>query len=536
MRRPVALLVIPALLLAALAGGTARAQCILANPSFERDGSGGETFGGWYEFGDVGSISDAVHGSKAARVTGPDLGGWDVSGFWQRQDSVPGEQWEVSVWVGHSATAPLTGESTAIVNIEWRDSGDGLISYESHTAASASTPPGEYSQFSVASGPAPAGTETARILLGVLQSPADPPPDVFYDQVTFYSMSSPTMDEQQWDDFPGGRTVDFAGRTWRVKGPGYYGPGPNDFCDSEDCVWVDVEGRLHLTVQRISGTWYSTEVALEDALGYGDYIFTTYGRVDLLDPAVVFGLFLWQYGPCYDTSYLWWNPFNEIDIEFSRWGSPANDLGQFVAQPYDYPGNISRFDATFTEHELASHAFLWLPDRVEFRSWRGGPADEAPENLIAAWTYTGPHIPRPEQPRVHLNLWQFSGPPDSYQEVVLDDLTFFPAAPSTDVPDPGELAPSESAVALLHAARPNPFGPRTEIGYFLKADMFAEVAVYDVAGRRVRTLVSGPAAAGEHETSWDGRDELGKQVASGVYLYSLRAGDVVETRRMVLVR
>ena len=40
--------------------------------------------------------------------------------------------------------------------------------------------------------------------------------------------------------------------------------------------------------------------------------------------------------------------------------------------------------------------------------------------MIHSWTYTGPHIPRPEQPRVHINLWQFDGPPASDQEVIID--------------------------------------------------------------------------------------------------------------------
>ncbi len=175
-------------------------------------------------------------------------------------------------------------------------------------------------------------------------------------------------------------------------------------------MWVDASDQLHLTVQNNFGNWYSSEIALVDPLGYGDYVFTTQGRLDLLDPNVVFGLFIWEYEPCYDPSYLWWNPDNEFDIEFSRWGNPASAIGQFVAQPYDWPGNLNRFDATFSSNEITSHAFRWLHDRVECRSWRGGPLDEATSAQIYSWTYTGPHIPRPEQPRVHLNLWQIANP------------------------------------------------------------------------------------------------------------------------------
>ena len=45
------------------------------------------------------------------------------------------------------------------------------------------------------------------------------------------------------------------------------------------------------------------------------------------------------------TAFSWWNPYDEIDIEYSRWGNPGNPGAQFVAQPYDYPGNLSQFSA-----------------------------------------------------------------------------------------------------------------------------------------------------------------------------------------------
>jgi len=503
-------------------------QCILANPSLELNGSG-TVFGGWNQFGVIGSSSEATHGAVAAKVSGPSLGGWDVSGYWQSLESVPGDRWSASVYAWHTATKPLTGQSKAILNVEWRNAAGNLISYESHTVADASTPLGQPQYYYVESGPAPTGTVTTRLLLGVLQSPTDPSPDVYYDQATFYNLGPPTQDDIQWNDFPGGRTVSFGGRSWRVKGDGYYGPGPSLFSDSESCVWVDPNNRMHLTIKYIGGAWYSTEVALEEALGYGDYIFTTLGRLDLLHVNAVLGLFLWEYFSCYDPANGWWNPYNEIDVEFSRWGNAANAPGQFVAQPYDYPGNIDRFGATFSDGELTSHAFRWLSDRVEFRSWRGGPNDESPANMIHEWTYAGPHIPRPEQPRVHMNLWQFNGPPSANQEVVIDKFTFVPEGVT-------DAQPSPVAKNSISAAWPNPFNPQTTIAYTMEEGGFAEIIVFDVLGRRVRTLVSGFVPAGNHEVAWNGRDDSGRPVASGVYLYFFRTGNFAETRKMVLLK
>lgn len=506
---------------------------MLANPSFELPGSGGVHFAGWSQFGAVGSSASATHGAVAARASGPDRGGWDVSAFWQPLDTAPGERWAASVVVWHSSARPLTGQSRAIVNIEWRDAVGDLISYESHTAADASTVPDHPGVFSVQSQPAPAGTATTRFLLGVLQSPTESSPDVFYDQATFDNLGPPTLDELQWTDFPGGRTLEFAGRTWRVKGPGFYAPGPNLFCDTPACIWVDAAGRLHVTIQTVGGSWSSTEVALEEALGYGDYVFTTVGRLDTLDPHAVLGLFLWQYGPCYDPADGWWNPYDEIDVEFSRWGDATNGIGQFVAQPWDYPGNLNRFDAAFGDGELASHAFRWLPDRVEFRSWRGGPGEESPAAMIHEWTYAGPHIPRPEQPRVHVNLWQFESPPAAFQEVILDEFTFVPEGGAVHA---REVVSIPSRTSRLFPARPTPFRLCTTLRYSTERGGEVEVTVHDVLGRLVRTLENGTVPSGDHEVVWNGRDERGARVASGVYFYRLRAHDAVETRRVVVQR
>lgn len=511
----------------------AESQCILANPSFEITGSGGQVFGGWNQFGVFGLVSLADHGHRAARVSGPNLGGWDVSAYWQAQDCAPGEQWEATGHVQHPSSRPLTGQSVAIVNIEWRDGGGGLIDYESFTVADAASARDSYAAFKVTSSPAPAATASVRLLLGVLQSPTDPSPDVYYDQVTFFSTGSPTIDETQWNDFPSGIALQFGGYDWRVKGPGIYGPGVNRFCTSSTCVWVDANDALHLTLKNISGTWYSTEVVLDQALGYGDYVLTTRGRLDLVDPQAVLGMFLWEYGPCWDYGYLWWNAFNEIDIEYSRWGNPGSDIAQFVAQPYDWSGNIHRFDASFSDDEIVSHAMRWLSDSVEYRVWRGGPDDESPANLIASWTYTGPHVPRPEQPRMHLNLWKLDGTPAADQEVVFEGFRFTPEG-GTTAAEPA--LPPALAAGRLHPARPNPFNPSTEIRFDLDRRGFTRLDIFDLAGRHVRTLIDEVRPAGPHSTTWNGRDEDGRTVASGVYLIRLQGPDFLESQRVALIK
>ena len=83
---------------------------------------------------------------------------------------------------------------------------------------------------------------------------------------------------------------------------------------------------------------------------------------------------------------------------------------------------------------------------------------------------------------------------------------------------------------------PNPFNPSTSIHYEIGRNDVVTLRVYDVAGRLVRTLVSGERGPGAYEARWDGRDDAGRGVASGVYFYRLQAGAFTQTRRMVLLK
>ena len=83
---------------------------------------------------------------------------------------------------------------------------------------------------------------------------------------------------------------------------------------------------------------------------------------------------------------------------------------------------------------------------------------------------------------------------------------------------------------------PNPFNPTTVISYLLSTVSDVELKIYNQLGQEVRTMVHERKPVGAHQIEWDGRDHAGNQVASGVYLYRLKAGSFVQSRKMVFLR
>ena len=92
------------------------------------------------------------------------------------------------------------------------------------------------------------------------------------------------------------------------------------------------------------------------------------------------------------------------------------------------------------------------------------------------------------------------------------------------------------AVFVLHEAAPNPFNPTTILRFSLPAGGHAELKLYDVQGRLVRTLIEGHRPAGDGEARWDGRDQSGRRVSSGAYYARLTAGGQTSVKAMVLVK
>ena len=88
----------------------------------------------------------------------------------------------------------------------------------------------------------------------------------------------------------------------------------------------------------------------------------------------------------------------------------------------------------------------------------------------------------------------------------------------------------------LHQNYPNPFNPVTTLRYDLPEDGLVNIAIYDMMGRVVKTLINDQQTANYRAIQWNATNDLGQAVSAGIYLYTIQAGDFRQTKKMVLLK
>jgi flagellar hook assembly protein FlgD len=99
----------------------------------------------------------------------------------------------------------------------------------------------------------------------------------------------------------------------------------------------------------------------------------------------------------------------------------------------------------------------------------------------------------------------------------------------------------DPAVAQIYHNRleqnfPNPFNPTTTLAFSIKDKGDVSLTIYDVVGRQVRELVNEQRERGAYKVVWDGQNDSGQTVASGVYFYKLVAGSFTDTKKMTILK
>ena len=184
---------------------------------------------------------------------------------------------------------------------------------------------------------------------------------------------------------------------------------------------------------------------------------------------------------------------------------------------------LDEYDMSYSDNAMADEDYYW---RYDLDTLQVGPGNISadprfldPENGDYRLTATSPcyNTGDPDSPldpdgtRADMGAFRRDHDPVSAEEV-----------------RPLEFSLSQNA--------PNPFNPGTTIEFSVTMGAHVSLSIFNTNGQLVRTLIDGHVDAGIHTASWDGRDTMGRPVASGVYLYRLTGTEGVVTRKMVLVR
>ncbi|MCK4826713.1 T9SS type A sorting domain-containing protein [bacterium] len=104
----------------------------------------------------------------------------------------------------------------------------------------------------------------------------------------------------------------------------------------------------------------------------------------------------------------------------------------------------------------------------------------------------------------------------------------------TDAPDRNNVnIPSNLDISQNY---PNPFNPLTNISYNLPRKSDVTIEIFNILGQKIITLANETKPAGEYQITWDGNDSNGNKASTGIYFYRFRAGDFIETKKMMLLK
>ncbi len=197
----------------------------------------------------------------------------------------------------------------------------------------------------------------------------------------------------------------------------------------------------------------------------------------------------------------------------------SRDIGR-ITLVSSQPGTIQASWEAPTE-EPADYRISWAKESESFKTWTDNTGNAFPAE--PSYTITGLEGGEKHKAMVRARFGGSSG--DWSGEAVITVMESQASKPVVS-----------SLTFGLGENYPNPFNPVTRIAYTLSTAGPVELAIYNVLGQRVRILVQEIQAAGSYQVAWNGRNDSGAPVASGIYLYRLSTTQEVQTRRLLLLK
>ena len=381
---------------------------VLQNPGFELGTN--DVLSSWTPWGNAWRQGIPAHsGTNAGKLFGNWSTSTNFSYFYQIFPASRGQVWSGTAWAYNPEGDQMRGENRAYLTVGFLDAAfNGILYCASPKQITAGSPTNQWIPLS-ATARAPWNAAYATFILDFMQ-------------VTNAGGAA------RFDDCEFGlattNTVHFANRDWIVYDWSWdWVNRTNMIVNSTNCVSVDTNGWLHVSIRNLDGHWWCGQIESIDWLGYGEYSWSVEGPLDRLESNTIVGLF------CFDeprgvTNY-------EIDIEISRAliGGGASNL-LYTVQPWYIPANGYQTPMALTNTET-THRFQWTPGTAHWVSYYGHDREPVDSNhVFAERVYVSDNVPVPPA-RGEINFWLCEGlaPPDTqYLEYVVKDFRFKPFA------------------------------------------------------------------------------------------------------------
>ncbi|MDP8201333.1 MAG: T9SS type A sorting domain-containing protein [Candidatus Tenebribacter burtonii] len=248
---------------------------------------------------------------------------------------------------------------------------------------------------------------------------------------------------------------------------------------------------------------------------------------------------------CFNAETSFYNPSMHNYITSDEIDLPAESNIYFDMKIKTELDDISFPDCDYFSVEVRYIAVIYPPDDTLWTNWNSisNPlGDPEIENVVftgsvSNWSYFSDNWTGyndlsalvDETIQLRIGLHSNNDDPDGFG-LMIDDITLSDTT-YTDVGN--EIVPTSVPIMYNY---PNPFNPTTTITYSLIEYSYVELSIYNLKGQKIRTLVNTLQESGIHKSIWNGLDDDGKSISSGIYLYKLNAGNYSSTKKMILLK
>jgi len=250
-----------------------------------------------------------------------------------------------------------------------------------------------------------------------------------------------------------------------------------------------------------------------------------------IDYTIIVNEFMAENENCCDDG----NGENEDFIELNNYGMEAIDIGGFYFT--DDLSDSTQYqitDSSASETTIDAGGFLVI--------WADKDPEQGPLHVDFKLSSSGEDIGIYDPNGNAIIEMSFSSQSEdtSYGRYPDGSDTWQLMNPTPGMPNTQELSLNNNLVIpdqyIVHQNYPNPFNPITNLRYDLPENGYVKITIYDMFGRKVKTLVNHTQDAGYKSIIWDATNDYGKPVSTGIYLYQIQTSDFVQTKKMVLLK